>query len=273
MFVDFMYAIVVGSALPLLNDKHLDLSDVPFWGILFLLIVILEDYFLYETQIAPFQKPGKVNPIALFFEVAILVSWYFSALAVSVGATRTIWFLCAFGGFFLLKFLAGVTHWTGFFWSLGDFRFPRSLLKGLWESTVTNFAFWISILTVLGILLRSEQAELGWQMLLTLLIAWVFTLIVWWSGRIWIPINIVTKSGLPGATATQGYGPISLVVTRAKLPCVWSLKAGTLPTGLLLDPTGQISGTPTAQQSSAFTLEVRDAAAKTQHQAFQIAVT
>jgi len=234
---------------------------------------MLEDYFLYETQIAPFQKAGKINPIALFIEVAILVSWYFSALAVSVGATRTVWFLCAFGSFFLLKFLAGVTHWTGFYWSLGNFRFLRSFLKGLWESIVTNFAFWISILTILGILLRSEQAEMGWRMLLTLFIAWVFTLIVWWSGRIWVPINIVTNSGLPGATANQVYGPISLIVTRSKLPCEWSVKAGTLPTGLRLDEDGQISGTPTVAQQSSFTLEVRDAAAKTQQQVFQITVT
>lgn len=273
MFVDFMYAIVVGSALPLLNSEHLDLHDVRFWGILFLLLVILEDYFLYETQIAPFQKPGKVSPVALFFELAILVTWYLSAVAVSAAANRTGWFLCAFGGFFLLKFLAGVAHWTGFYRSLAKgVRFYRSLGRGIWESIVTNFAFWISILAAFGILLRCEQAQMGWRMLLTLFIAWVFTLIMWWTSRSWTPVNIVTKARLPGGTASQAYGPIPLVATRAKPPCKWTLTAGALPSGLTLDESGQITGAPTVAGKSAFTLLVSDAGSKTREQQFTIVV-
>jgi hypothetical protein len=76
VFVDFMYAIVVGSALPLVSDKHLDFRDPVLYGLIFLIAIVLEDYFLYETQIAKFQ--GDNTPImpGLVFEISVLICWY-----------------------------------------------------------------------------------------------------------------------------------------------------------------------------------------------------
>jgi len=272
MFVDFMYAIVVGSALPLLTSERLNLLDVHFWGILFLLVVILEDYYLYETRIAPFQQPGKVSPVALFFELAILVSWYLSAVAVSAKENRTIWFLCAFGAFFLLKFLAGVAHWVGFYRSLSG-RKLYSLWRGTWESIVTNFAFGISILIALVIAWQFGQAQMRWWMLLALFIAWLLTLITWWTSYGRMTLNIETLARLPDGTVGQAYGPATLTATRAAPPYTWKLIGnGVLPPGLELDARGQITGTPTGPAQVQFTLEVSDAASKTASRQFTIVV-
>jgi hypothetical protein len=273
MFVDFMYAIVVGSALPLLNSEHLNLSDVRFWGILFLLLVVLEDYFLYETQIAPFQQPGKISPIALFLEVAILVSWYFSALAVSAKENRTTWFVAAFGLFYLLKFTAGVAHWTGFYkgFHQGE-TFRRSLARGIWESLVTNFAFWVAILTAIGaIIIRNKEAPLSWELLISLFIASLVTSMIWWTSDSWIPVNIVTRA-LPQGAVSIPYGPISLIAIRITPPGRWTRVSGTLPNGLNLDEKGELSGTPTVAGNSSFILKVTDAASKSKDQQFTIDV-
>jgi Putative Ig domain len=273
MFVDFMYAIVVGSALPLLNSEHLNLSDVRFWAILFLLLVVLEDYFLYETQIAPFQQPGKVSPIALFIEVAILVSWYFSALAVSSKENRSLWFVTAFGLFYSLKFTAGVTHWTGFYKGVypGE-TFRRNLGRGIWESLVTNSAFWVAILTAIGaIIIRNNAAPVSWKLLLSLFIASLITSIIWWTSDRWMRVNIATRT-LPQGTVNTPYGPIPLIATRITPPCRWTRVSGALPIGVNLDEKGELSGTPTVAGNSSFVLKVTDAASKTKEQQFTIVV-
>jgi hypothetical protein len=67
----------------------------------------------------------------------------------------------------------------------------------------------------------------------------------------------VTASPLPAATAGANYSA-TLHATGGIKPYIWSLAAGSLPGGLVLHPTGQITGKPLPGGSSAFTVEVTD---------------
>ena len=92
---------------------------------------------------------------------------------------------------------------------------------------------------------------------------------------------------------TIGVGPVALAVQTANLPAgeveqtydanltaiggsgsySWSLVGGALPAGLTLDAvTGAISGTPTAEGTSSFTVQVQDGASSTATQALSITV-
>ncbi|MEV5968235.1 putative Ig domain-containing protein [Kribbella sp. NPDC051952] len=67
--------------------------------------------------------------------------------------------------------------------------------------------------------------------------------------------NTPTPTGQVGVSY-----PHSFDVTGGALPLTWSLAAGTLPPGLVLDTaTGRLSGTPTTTGSSTFTIGVVDA--------------
>ena len=70
-------------------------------------------------------------------------------------------------------------------------------------------------------------------------------------------LAITTASTLPNGEVGQTYS-VSLDASGGKLPCGWSLDAGSLPSGLALSPDGTIDGTPTVQGDSQFTLRVTD---------------
>ncbi len=81
--------------------------------------------------------------------------------------------------------------------------------------------------------------------------------------------TIVISNPVPPLTLTGGPQPLgevgipyttSLVATGGVTPYAWSIAGGTLPAGLSISPTtGIISGTPTAQGTSNFTVQVEDA--------------
>jgi len=82
-------------------------------------------------------------------------------------------------------------------------------------------------------------------------------------------LTITTPSTLPSGTLNTPYdGTGFLTATGGTLPYTWSVTAGTLPTGLGLDPTTctgsfapcKITGTPTVIGTSVFTITVTDAA-------------
>jgi hypothetical protein len=70
-------------------------------------------------------------------------------------------------------------------------------------------------------------------------------------------VSITTTSladGLPGVPYAA-----TLVANGGSLPYTWSVSVGSLPVGLILNPTnGQISGAPAAQGASQFTIQVTD---------------
>jgi subtilisin family serine protease/ABC-type amino acid transport substrate-binding protein len=79
----------------------------------------------------------------------------------------------------------------------------------------------------------------------------------------------ITTTALPDATVTQGYST-TLEASGGRTPYAWSLTAGSLPSGLALNPDGSISGTPTEQGTFAFTARVTDNVGTTTDQAFTL---
>ena len=85
------------------------------------------------------------------------------------------------------------------------------------------------------------------------------------------PLSIVTTS-LPAATQNVAYNQ-QLGAAGGTLPYTWILSAGSLPAGLSLSGSGDISGTPTVTGTSSFTVQVTDASSQTASRALSIAVT
>lgn len=70
---------------------------------------------------------------------------------------------------------------------------------------------------------------------------------------------VIETASLPAATVGVAYSA-TLVADGGAKPYTWSIIQGALPDGLALDPaTGEISGTPTAEGSHVFTVQVTDA--------------
>jgi hypothetical protein len=69
---------------------------------------------------------------------------------------------------------------------------------------------------------------------------------------------IISTTTLPNGTENISYSQ-TLSATGGVTPYTWTLKSGTLPTGLSLSTAGVISGTPTASGSFSFTVQVTDA--------------
>lgn len=163
-FVDFMYAIVVGSAFPLVAPLELSFR---FWGMIFLVIVILEDFYLYHSQIAIHDNSKKtISFPALITEVSILLSWYLATIGFP---KEKISFLIAFSAFFLFKWIAGFAHWI-------------SLKKTLDWRSKRNFTFLIPVIVCLILLFLSKNQKLNhpliWGSILT---AWGLQTFMWWT--------------------------------------------------------------------------------------------
>ena len=71
------------------------------------------------------------------------------------------------------------------------------------------------------------------------------------------PLEIVTEKTLPRAILTVSY-EVKLTARGGMPPRSWELIAGALPPGISLDPSGTISGTPTALGLFRFAVEVSD---------------
>lgn len=93
--------------------------------------------------------------------------------------------------------------------------------------------------------------------------------------------SITISNPVPPLTLAGGPQPIgevgipyttSLVAAGGVIPYSWSITAGSLPAGLSISPTtGVISGTPTAQGTSTFTVQVQDSTTATA--AAQVSIT
>ncbi|MGC9452693.1 MAG: SUMF1/EgtB/PvdO family nonheme iron enzyme [Oceanipulchritudo sp.] len=68
---------------------------------------------------------------------------------------------------------------------------------------------------------------------------------------------VITTASLPGGTAGQPYS-VTLEASGGNAPLEWSVIAGTLPAGLTLSSSGVLSGIPSAQGTSVFTVQVSD---------------
>jgi hypothetical protein len=83
----------------------------------------------------------------------------------------------------------------------------------------------------------------------------------------------ITSTTLPAAAVSTTYNT-TVVASGGVVPYSWSLASGSLPAGLALSASGQISGTPTEAGSSSFNLQVKDSSssAQTASKSFTISV-
>jgi hypothetical protein len=81
----------------------------------------------------------------------------------------------------------------------------------------------------------------------------------------------ITTTSLPAGTIAQTYNQAVLATGTA--PLTWSISAGSLPPGLILNPTGTITGAPTATGTFPFTVRVADTFGQSDTQALSILVS
>jgi hypothetical protein len=83
----------------------------------------------------------------------------------------------------------------------------------------------------------------------------------------------VTTTSMPGGTVGSSYSQ-TLAATGGSSPYTWGVSTGSLPAGLSLNATtGKISGTPSQQQTSNFTVEVSDSSRNTAQAALSIVIS
>jgi len=83
----------------------------------------------------------------------------------------------------------------------------------------------------------------------------------------------ITTASLPAGQVGQSYHA-NLEATGGTPPYRWSIKAGSLPSGLSLDPTtGVISGAPAESGTFHFTVQVWDSTSRTGEKDFSISIT
>ena len=82
---------------------------------------------------------------------------------------------------------------------------------------------------------------------------------------------MITTPSLPGGKVGIAYSQ-SLAAGGGTPPYLWSISAGTLPAGLALSPTGQISGTPAAAGAANFTVKVTDSSSASATKALSISI-
>ena len=82
----------------------------------------------------------------------------------------------------------------------------------------------------------------------------------------------VATSSLPAGTQNVTYNA-ALSAAGGTPPYSWTITSGSLPSGLNLSSNGEISGTPTLAEQSAFTVEVKDAVGDSASAPLQLQVT
>lgn len=103
MFSDFAYAIVVGSAISVIDSFAISWKLA---GFVVLIAIALEDYYTYQLLVVPHDPEGKKYTLkSLYFEFAILICWFASLTSWSQSnLLASAWWLTAF---FFIKGIAG----------------------------------------------------------------------------------------------------------------------------------------------------------------------
>jgi hypothetical protein len=86
------------------------------------------------------------------------------------------------------------------------------------------------------------------------------------------PLSITTQPPLPAGVVGASYSQ-TFAATGGAAPYQWSVSTGAAPTGLTLNATGSLTGTPTAAGTFNFTIQVVDAGGRSATATFTIAVT
>ncbi|MFT3990931.1 MAG: DUF3500 domain-containing protein [Luteolibacter sp.] len=84
--------------------------------------------------------------------------------------------------------------------------------------------------------------------------------------------TVSTTSPLPSGEVGADYSQ-TFTATGGTSPYTWALSSGSLPAGLSLSTAGTLSGTPTTEGTSSFSVQVTDSASATATKTFSITVT
>jgi len=88
-----------------------------------------------------------------------------------------------------------------------------------------------------------------------------------------VPAVSITTASLPNGSVGVAYNQ-TLAVTGGTTPYTWAIQSGSLPSGLSLNTsTGAITGTPTTNGTSNFTVKVTDAVTSSATKALSIVIT
>ena len=87
-----------------------------------------------------------------------------------------------------------------------------------------------------------------------------------------LPLQI-TSVAFHSAEMGFGYTPVTPTAKGGVLPYAWEVTSGSLPPGLIMGPTGKVTGTPNALGTYLFTVQVTDAHGSFQSINSSIAVT
>lgn len=82
----------------------------------------------------------------------------------------------------------------------------------------------------------------------------------------------ITTSSLPGGVVNTSYSAM-LTASGGSGAYTWSITDGNLPTGLTLNPSGSISGTPTTAGTSSVTIKATDANSKTATMTYSVTIS
>jgi hypothetical protein len=162
LFVDFMYAVTVGTALPRVDEKTLHLCNPLLWALAFLITVFLEDFYLYHVKVVPNLKSFP-RWRGFLLAMLIIATWY---LAQAAFPTNQLLFLMSFATFFLLKMLGGVF--------MKDTSYPSA------QDAVFFLPVMAAILLAVLAKCLSLPSHPGRSIEL-LAPVWLLTVLLWWS--------------------------------------------------------------------------------------------
>ena len=181
-FMDLLYAAVIGNALQLLRPTEID--NALLFGS-FLIVVILEDFYLYYADVAP-NNPGVegINLFGLASEISVLTLWLFSFVAFAKGDWIFLYYLA---GFFLVKSSAGFIN-CFHTKDVLTLKFARELL------------FILSAATLIYISEINHERNLyaAYDVLRVTAALWLAQTLAWWAMTRYI--NQYDKGGLEPAT-------------------------------------------------------------------------
>ena len=162
LFVDLLYAVTVGATLPRINDRVLHLDSPVLWGVVFLIAVFLEDFYLYHVKVLP-HLSGPHSWRGFSLSVLIIGTWYLTQAAFPSNANL---FLVGFAVFFSLRIIACLGYGMTAYPSRQDAVFTVPIVAA------------VALLALTGCPLFSGHPG---RLLFFLFPIWLLTILVWWS--------------------------------------------------------------------------------------------
>jgi len=170
LFVDFFYAVVVGSTFSYLT---LDNATSIILIRLFMIFVILEDWYVYHRYVISFPTARKKYTIRSFlFEISMLLFWYFSFISIPERLTM---FLILYSLFFLTKLYAGISHYM-------------TKQSPITKEAILDFFYLVpAISSFLVYFLAIKNYCSVTDCYSIVIVFWAVTIVSWWSFKLNMP--------------------------------------------------------------------------------------